>query len=138
MTWAPQEAQKAIYDALANDSSLQALLGGSGKILDHVPDNSPYPYVTMQIKPMNDRGNQTLEGVQIDYQINVWYRAPGRGDLKVQEIQARIDELLHKQDICIDGWNVISHRRSTVNILDEPDGVTKHGVQVFNLLLGEV
>lgn len=137
MTWAPTEAQKRIYTILAGDAALQTLLGGANKVFDYVPQNVSYPYVTMQIRPMSDRGNHTLEGVSFEYQINVWYRGAGLGDLKVQEIQARIDELLHKQDICIEGWNVINHRRSSVNIIDDPDSVTKHGIQIFNLMLGE-
>lgn len=150
MTWAPQESQKSIYETLTADTTLATLLGATvsdKRIFDFVPQNQAYPYVTMAIKPMSDRGNQTLEGVEIAYQINVWHQPgtsvvsggpTGRGDKTVQEIQNRIDQLLHRQDICIDGWNIISHRRSTVDILDEPDGVTKHGVQIFNLLLGEV
>jgi hypothetical protein len=140
MTWAMTEAQKTIYETLANDSALQLLLGTTTvnpKIFDSVPDSKPYPYVKLAIKPMQDRGNHTWEGVQFQYQIDVWYQAPGQGDLKVQQIQSRIDELLHKQDICIEGWNIVVHRRSTVDILDEPDGRTKHGVQIFNLFLGE-
>lgn len=141
MTWAMTEAQKTIYTVLAGDSALQALLGGSvpsPKVYDSVPDQKAYPYVTMQIKPMQIRDNEDWDGVSFQYQINVWYQAPGQGDLKVQQIQKRIDELLHKKDICIDGWNIVTHRRSVVDILDEPDGRTKHGVQIFNLFLAEV
>lgn len=141
MTWAPTELQKVIYDTLSADAALQTLLGTTPlnpKIYDSVPDQKSYPYVTMQIKPMADRGNHDWDGVGFNYQINVWYQAPGQGDLKVQQIQSRIDELLHKQDICVEGWNIIAHRRSTVDILDEPDGRTKHGVQIFKIFLGEV
>lgn len=140
MTWAPTETQKAIYDLLVADSSLQTLLSGTPedpKIYDSVPDKKAYPYVTMQIKPMDNRDNESWDGVGINYQINVWYQGPGQGDLKVQQIQARIDQLLNKQDICIDGWNVTAHNRVTVDILDEPDNRTKHGVQIFKLFLGE-
>lgn len=140
MTWAMTELQKTIYTTLANDASLQALLNttpANPNVFDSVPDEKPYPYVKIAIKPMSDRGNDTWEGVQFSYQIDVWYRSPGQGDLKVQQIQSRIDELLHKQDICVEGWNIIVHRRSTVDILDEADGRTKHGVQIFTIYLGE-
>lgn len=141
MTWAMTEAQKTIFETLSQDAALQTLLGttpSQPKVYDSVPDNEPYPFVKIAIKPMSDRANHDWDGVQFQYQVDVWYRAPGQGDLKVQQIQQRIDELLHNQDICIDGWNVVVHRRSTVDILDEPDGRTKHGVQIFKLFLGEV
>lgn len=135
MTWGPQETQKTIFDTLSNDATLTALLGAS-KIFDHVPDNTPFPFVTIGDMVWEDRGNHTWDGLTGRLQINVWYRAPGRGRKNVQEIQKRIDELLHSQDVCIDGWDIISLRRSTLEILIEPDNVTLHGVQIFNLLIG--
>lgn len=136
MTWAPTETQKTIYTLLGADSALTALLGAN-KIFDHVPDNAAYPFVKLRIKPWTDRGNHTLEGLSCELQIDVWYQAPNRGDLKVQLIQKRIDELLHSVNIEIDGWNVISLRRAFIDVLTEPDNVTLHGVQKFNLMIGE-
>ncbi len=140
MTWAPTELQKTIYETLCADVALQTLLGATpatAKVYDSVPDQKSYPYVTMQIKPMTNRDNHDWDGVGFNYQINVWYQGPGQGDLKVQTIQKRIDELLHKQDICVEGWNIIAHLRSTVDIIDDPDNRTKHGVQIFKIFLGE-
>lgn len=140
MTWAPQETQKSIYTTLAQDSALQTLLGttpAAPKVFDSVPDGKQYPYITMQIKPLTNRDNESYDGVEINYQINVWHQGGSQGDKTVQSIQNRIDELLHKQDICIIGWNVISHTRTLVDIADDPDGRTKHGIQTFKLMLGE-
>lgn len=107
------------------------------KVFDFVPDNEEFPYVTMQVLPFNDRGNHTKAGWQCEFQINVWYRAPGRGKLQVQRIQAAIDSVLHLADLCVDGWNNLGLRRTLVDILVEDDNVTLHGIQRFNLLLGE-
>lgn len=139
MTWAPTESQKTIFTLLSTDSALITLLG-SAKVYDAfaVPQDIEYPYVTINLNPMNDRGNHTDEGVAFEPQINVWHRSPERGALKVQQIQKRIDELVHNQDICIEGWNIIVCRRTLVNILPEPDGVTLHGIQRFKLWLGEI
>lgn len=141
MTWAPTELQKVIYETLSQDVILQNLLGTTPlnpKIYDHTPDNLPFPFARMSIKPMTDRANEDWDGVSFLYTIDTWSQAPNQGNLKVQQIQKRIDELLHQQDICIDGWNIVVHRRSTVDILDEPDGRTKHGIQTFKIFLGEV
>lgn len=135
ITWAPTEAQKAIYTQLTGDATLMAMIEG---VFDHVPDNQEFPFLTLQIKPWNDRGNETWEGLSATITIHTWYRRPGTGDLEVQKIQKRIDDLLHEVHICIDGWNIISFRRSTIDILTDPDNVTLHGVQVFNLMIGEV
>lgn len=139
MTWAQQETQKTIYDLLANDEELIELIG-ENKVFDFTPDNSPYPFITFfqSGDTWADRGSHTTEGWDARLQINVWYRGPGRGKKEVQNIQARIDQILHKQDICVEGWNIIAFRRQTATILTEPDNVTLHGVQIYKLLLGEV
>ncbi len=136
MTWAPKETQRTIYTLLSGDAALIALIG-SGKVFDHVPDNTAYPYVVLHITPWNDRGSHNTEGFETEFQITTWYRAPGRGDLKVQDIQARIDTLLHTVDISISGWNTLVLRRTFVDILTDDDGVTKQGIQRFKLLIGD-
>lgn len=138
MTWAPTQTQLSIFTILSADATLDSLLG-DGRIFDSsgVPENQAYPYVTLKIKPWIDRGNTTDEGLSAEINIDVWYRGPGLGDLKVQEIQKRIDELLHSQDICIDGWDIVVLRRNFIDILLDPDGKTKHGIQKFKLMIGE-
>lgn len=144
-TWAPQETQIAIYGILKADSALMVLLGttvsGTQKVFDFVPDNTPFPYVTMSIKPWQDRGNHTHAGLQCEFQIDVWYQPgtssnSGRGDKQVQLIQKRIDELLHKKNLGVSGWNTLQCRRSLIDIITDPDQVTRHGIQQFKLFLG--
>lgn len=140
MLFAPQSTQKTIYEILSTDAALQTLIGGTvgdPKIYDFVPDNKVFPFITIGEGPWTDRGNHTTEGLQTDFVVNVWYRAPGRGRLKVQEIQKRIDELMHKSDPCIEDFNVIVLRRKLIDILIDPDNVTLHGVQTFKLMIGE-
>jgi len=140
MTWPATETQKTIYGILSTDAALQTLLGGTPldpKIYDFVPDNKPYPYIKLNIRPWTDRANHTKDGFAAEPTIDVFYRAPGRGDLKVQQIQKRVDELLHNTDICVEGWNIIVFRRAFIDIMTEPDNVTLHGIQKFKLFLGE-
>jgi hypothetical protein len=140
MTWAPQETQKVIYDLLSTDATLQTLIGGTvgdTRIYDRVPNEKDPPFVTIGDISYSDRGNHTWEGLTAEVTINVWYREPNAGRKQVQNIQKRIDELLHKSEPCIEGWNIVSFRRSTINILLDPDNITFHGIQKFNLLIGE-
>jgi hypothetical protein len=142
MTWAPTEVQKAVYALLKNDATLMTALGSSAgatnRIFDSVPDNQACPYVTLQIKPTTARGNESKDGVQLKIYCHVWYDGTSQGDLPVQTLQKRIDELLHDQtNISISGWNVISLQREMIDIRQDPDGRTKHGIQIFNLMVGE-
>lgn len=138
MTWAPSETQKAVYAVLSADPTLTTLLGGVGRVFDHVPDNTAYPYVTISMFPFNDRGSYTTEGVTVEFQISAWVRGASRGSLAVQSIQKRIDELIHKANLSITGWKIITLRRELIDERTEDDNVTKQGIQRFRLLLGEV
>lgn len=137
MSWGPSEVQKAVYALLANDATLTTLLGGAGRVFDFVPQDSSYPYLTMFIKPFQDRGNATGEGLQCEFQITTWARGNDRGDKAVQAIQDRIDQLLHKTSLVMTGWAVTCLRRSFVDILTMDDNVTKQGIQRFKLQLGD-
>ena len=140
MTWAPQETQKVFFEILSQDAALQSLLQGTPqdtKIYDRVPQEKAFPFVTIGDMVWDDRGNHTWDGWKGILTINVWYREPSAGRKQVQNMQKRIDELIHKQEPCIDGWNVVSLRRASANILLDPDNITLHGIQKYNLLLGE-
>lgn len=149
MTWAPKKAQAGIYNLLSTDVTLATLFGKytapippedegtiSPFVYDHVPDDTAFPYIQIRILPWTDRGNHTNEGLACEFQITVWYQEPGRGNAKVQDIQERIDQLIHSQEFCIDGWNIILCRRTFIDILTDEDNVTKQGIQRFQLDVG--
>jgi len=137
MTWAPQETQKTIYESLTSDATLMALITGVYDGAGGVPQNNLYPYVTIGEGAMTDRSNHTTRGFGSDLTIHVWYQEQGRGRKQVQNIQAEIDRILHAQNICIDGWNIISLRAVFTDVIIDIDNVTLHGIQKFNLLIGE-
>lgn len=136
MTWAPQETQKTIYEVLTLDAPLMALVSG---VFDSasVPQGQAFPYITIGETPMTDRSNHTTRGFAAEMTIHVWYQENGRGRKKVQDIQKEIDRLLHAQNVCIDGWNIISLRAIFTDVIIDIDNVTLHGIQRFNLLIGE-
>lgn len=136
MTWAQQEFQKTLYEVLTTDLNLMLLISG---VFDStaVPQGQSFPYVTIGENPFTDRSNHTTRGWRSEVTIHVWFQDPNRGRKAVQEIQKEIDRLLDQQNICIDGWNIINLRTSFVDIIVDADNVTLHGIQKFNLLIGE-
>lgn len=144
-TFAPMETQIAIFNKLSGDSTLLTLLGttpsGAQKIFDYVPENNPFPYITMSVKPWTNRANYTHDGLECQLQISVWYQPgvggfKGRGDKQIQLIQKRVEDLLTKTNLSINGWNTLQLRRSLIDIITDPDSVTRHGIQQFKLFLG--
>ena len=57
----------------------------------------------------------TTEGVTVEFQISAWVRGASRGSLAVQSIQKRIDELIHKANLSITGWKIITLRRELID-----------------------
>lgn len=141
MTYAPTEFQRTIYELLSQDTALAALLGttvgGVQKVFDFVPQDEPFQYIIMDFDPWTNRSNETWRGWQCQFALEVWYREPKRGKLGVQQIQARLDELLHNTRPCIDGWNIIALNLVEASIEPQQDTVTQRGLQRFNLLIGE-
>lgn len=138
--FAPLEVQAEIFAVLNGDADLTTLLGAN-KIFDFVPDKKSFPYVTINALPFIQRDNATNDGLECEFQINVWY-SPGasgqtsRGNKPVQLIQKRIDELLQQRSLCVNGWNTLQLRRTFIDILVESDNVTRQGIQRFKLFLG--
>lgn len=138
--FAPLEVQAEIFAVLNADADLTTLIGAN-KVFDFVPDKTAFPYITVNALPFTQRDNATNDGMECEFQINVWYQ-PGksgttsRGNKPVQLIQKRIDELLQHRSLCVNGWNTLQLRRTFIDILVESDNVTRHGVQRFNLFLG--
>lgn len=137
MTWAPQEVQKSVYQVLSSDATLTGLVSGVFDGQGGVPEKQLFPYVTIGEFPMLDRSNHTTRGYQTQLSIHVWYQENGRGRKVVQLIQKEIDRILHDQNICVDGWNIISLRAIFTDAIIDIDNVTLHGIQRFNLLIGE-
>lgn len=136
MTWAPQETQKTIYEILTSDAPLMALIAGVHDSAN-VPQGAAFPYVTIGEVSFTDRSSHTHRGFAAELTIHTWDQSENRGRKKVQSIQAEIDRLLHTINICIDGWNIINFRQVFVEVIVDADNVTMHGIQKFNLLIGE-
>jgi hypothetical protein len=136
MTWAPKELQKTLWTELTSDPVLMGLVTG---VYDsaYVPQDEAFPYVTIGDATFTDRSSHTHRGFEAELTIHVWDQSDNRGRKKVQEIQAEIDRLLHTVNICIDGWNIINFRQIFVEVIVDADNVTMHGIQRFNLMIGE-
>jgi len=136
MTWAPQEAQKTVYEILELDLVLSGLVTG---VFDSasVPQDAEFPYITIDPGSFGDRSSHTHRGFSTEMTIHVWDQSENLGRKRVQKIQKEVDRLLHTVNICIEGWNIISLRQSLCETFLDSDNITIHGVQRFKLLLGE-
>lgn len=87
------ELQKALFQALADDASLSAALGGE-KIFDHTPADVRFPYVTFGRTSLYDWSTCTERGTEQLFTVNVWSKARGKKQVLdiMQLVRARLDD----------------------------------------------
>ena len=123
--------QSAIYTALNNDSTLTNTHGAGG--YDDVPEGASFPYVTMGEDASNDYGTKDLDGSTVSLNIHVWSQY--RGSKEVKTIMDRIHTLLHDSSLSVSGCNLVNTRLEFMDILRDPDGITRHGVMRFRAVM---
>lgn len=90
-------------------------------------------YVVIGDDTMDEDDTDTETGAQITATIHVWAKKLGR--IEVKEVQSEIDGLLHRQDLEVDDFTVVGINREFSQTFDDPDGVTRHGVQRYRMLM---
>ena len=124
------QLQKTVFDTLDGDSNLQSKVSD---VYNFVPQNTAYPYVQVGDDSMADNSTKDLDGNVHSIMIHTWSRY--RGDKEAKEIMARIYELLHNSSLSVSGASLVNARFETSDILNDPDGITKHGVQRFRFVI---
>jgi hypothetical protein len=130
------EIQKAIYDTLANDYTLSALVTG---VYDSVPQaedagtDTAFPYITVGDDTALDWNTDTSNGKEATITIHSWSRYRGRAEVK--EIQGAIYQALHLANISVQGYNLVECWSEYSETLVDPDGLTRHGVQRFRMII---
>tara|TARA_Y100000996_G_scaffold98920_1_gene71200 strand:- start:202 stop:603 length:402 start_codon:yes stop_codon:yes gene_type:complete len=122
--------QQTVFNTLDGDSTLQSLVSD---VFNFVPQNTAYPYVQIGDDSLSDNSTKDLDGNIHSIVIHTWSRY--RGDKEAKEIMARVYDLLHNSSLSVSGASLVNARFDTSDILTDPDGITKHGVQRFNFVI---
>ena len=130
--------QKAIYSALIANNDIVA---NSIPVYDAVPqpetaENSQYPYITIGEDNHNSIDTDTENENDVSITINVWSRAQGR--VKTKTIQGYIYDTLHRAELSESGYKFVNIMFDNSTSFMDADGITRHGVQTFNLIIQEL
>ena len=126
-------AQQIIFDRLTGN------LGAGVALFDtapYLPEGAPatnFPYVVMgnDTSVAWDTDNQV--GGEITITLHFWSRAEGFNQVKTI-MQAAYDRL-NRATLSKTGYSVIDCLHEFSEAMDDPDGVTKHGVQRYKLTI---
>jgi hypothetical protein len=124
------QLQKAVVTALAAAVS-------PAKVLDHVPQDTPFPYYALGGFEAREWDTSTELGQEHVFQVHYFERDPKRGQRAVKEAQKKIYDALHDQPLTLEAGAalvLILCEFSTVNL--DPDN-SYHGVSQFRAITTE-
>jgi hypothetical protein len=116
------QLQRAIYTALTAAPALC-----NGKVFDTVPKDTTSPYIHIGNAQVLDDGDTCADGWEVITDIHLWSEPATGSKLEVMQIGAQVVPRLLALGAVM-GFNIIVSAIENVRYLDDPDGVTKHGV----------
>lgn len=129
--------QAGIYTTLTEDAGLIALIGDGGsperaRIFDRPSPDSTFPYVTIGNLTALPWDTKTSDGMEATVQIDVWSKHKGMSEAAA--IMDAIVAALDDQSFSVSGHTLINCRMTFSEMLDDPDGLTRHGVQHYRMV----
>ena len=135
--------QQLLYDTLVQSGELNQLLASftysNGDVvpcvfndLPQTDDESVYPCVVIDAITSNQNDTDTTNGFDATVMIHTWSISPS--NVIVSNIQDVIYSLLHRKK----GGNISGISCELSEILRDPDGISRHGVQRFRIFYEKV
>ncbi|TCN25484.1 DUF3168 domain-containing protein [Mesobacillus foraminis] len=118
--------QDSIFERLNNDSAIKAKVTG---VFDSVPKNQPCPYIALGEDTVNDWSTKLEFGEEITHTLHVWSEYDGKKEVK--EIMSLILEAMTDPLSLDGGFSVEITNLDFMQVLDDPDGISKHGIIRF-------
>lgn len=123
---------KGIIAALKADATVSGLV--STRVYSDVPQDETFPYIVVEIDS-EDYSSKTFSGMGHEVRTHIYSRK--KSPKEIGDIRSAVYNVIHRQEdsIALDS-GVFSHvNYSTGLIFKEPDGVTWHGVGIFNAFI---
>lgn len=103
------------------------------KVFDDVPEGTSYPYVIIGEETAINFGTKDKDANEHTLTIHVWSQYRGRKEIK--NIMSQIYTILHNTDITVSGASLVNIRHEFEQTLLEADGITRHGVMRFRVVI---
>ena len=120
--------QKAIYDAL-----VAALTASAVPVYDSVPDATEPAYVVVGEADEEEWDTDTSVGREVRLLVHTWSRYTGMKQVK--DIMDTIKATLHNVSLSVAGQVVVLVLLEYSEARLDADGLTRHGVQRFVVLM---
>lgn len=138
VSWTPNTAGTFYYNCQYHSGmngiiQVNAVAGSNVSVFDDVPVNTAYPYVVIGEETTSNNGTKTKDGLEHTLTIHAWSQYRGRREIK--EIMKSVYENLHNTAISVSGATLVNIRQEFSTTLAETDGITRHGVMRFRVII---
>jgi hypothetical protein len=121
------QLQETIYEVLS--------AGVTADVYDYVPDGAAVPYVRIGEETCIEWDTDDANGFEVTVTVHSWSRYAGMLELK--NMMMEVYRVLHNQPLVVEGYHVVLCRQEYSDSMTEDDGLTRHGVQRFRVLMHE-
>lgn len=128
------ELQKSIYSTLVAANITDVDGAAISGVFDDVEEDTAYPYITIGEETAIDAGTKTKDAHEHTLTLHIWSRYRG-GRKEVKEIMEQVFSALHNNDITVSGASLVNIRHEFEQTLVEADGITRHGIMRFRVVV---
>lgn len=128
------ELQGAIFNVLKNDKELMKKVKG---VYDYVDEDMKMPVVTIGETYVNDYSTASFNGEDLTQDIHIWSKYKGKKECK-EIINLVLIALFDNLKELGGGFEIDIMKRENIEIFDDPDGETKHGVIRLKFMVREI
>jgi hypothetical protein len=121
--------QEAIF------TKLNALPSLAGKVFDHVPQSTAKPYAVLGDWTGDEFDTDDTAGVEPTLTLHFW--SDKRGMEEIQQLMDAARTALHNVSYTVSGEVVVLAQFEFFQLMVDPDGLTRHGVQRFRFIMTE-
>ena len=126
---------ETVYSALIGNSTLMGLVNNS--IYDHVPDKEGFPFIAIgELIQTEANTGSPEQQVEASLTLHSYSRYDGRD--QTHQIQEEINKTLHRANLVSSGVQFISVDHVQSQSFVDADGITRHGVMEFKILITEI
>ena len=123
----------SVQTALTGDANLTAVVPATN-IGNHLKDETTFPHILYGFDA-EDAGIKGQTSYNVTLTLDVW--SAYRGEAQVWQINDLIVAILDRTPVTIASGTISFQKLSSVNVVTEGDGRTRHGTIVYNLMVTE-
>ena len=121
---------KAVY------AKLNATSGLTGIVSESLNDTDSFPKIWLEDGGADDWSNKDDDGLEAIVNLHVGSRY--RGTKELRELMSKCHTALHNADLTLANGQSVLCQFTRHDIVTDSDGITRHGIMRFNLLISEV